>query len=231
MGVGAGQACRLPCLGEDQAVHVERKFADRDLGLGAGQTDGGDEHAHDRLLMREHMLDPGANLGLGGVAAPDILGHRATLGLAAMDSADPTLGLQPAFVALAAVGRVGPDIRGDVVARHHVAQHAPVVALAIRRLALADEAECGADLNAALVAEARDRNVRLRPAIAGRPGLREFERPQRASVSSCRALAGSCGHISVALLPSLTYDFSASVFCCFGVATNGASTICPPIGR
>lgn len=158
-------------------MHVERQVGERDLCFGAGQADGADEQAHDRLLMREHMLDPGADLGSGSVAAPNILGHRAALGLAAMDTADPALGLQPAFVALAPIGRISPDIRGCIVVGDHLAQHAPVVARAVRRLALADKTKGLADRDAALVAEARDRDVRLRPAIGGRTSLSELERP------------------------------------------------------
>lgn len=109
-------------------MHVERQVGERDLGLGLGDTDGADEQAQDGLLMREHMLDAGPDPRLGGVAAPDILRHRESLGLSAMDPADPALGLEPTLVALAAVGRIGPDVRGGVLARHHVAQQATVIA-------------------------------------------------------------------------------------------------------
>lgn len=158
-------------------MHVERQIGECDLGLGAGEADSADVQAHFRLLVREHVLDAGPDLGFGGVAAPDILRHRTALGLPAMDAADPALCLQPTFVALAAVGGIGPDVRGGVVARHHIAQHAAVIPGAVGDLALADEAEGPADRDAAFVSEARDRNIRLRPAIGGRPGLGELQRP------------------------------------------------------
>lgn len=166
-----------PCLVEDQAVHVKRQVGKRGLGFGAGQVDGADKQAHDRFLMREHMLDAGANLGFGGVAASDIPRHRPTLGLPTVDTADPALGPQPTLVALAAIGRIGPDVRGGVVARYHVAQHAPVEPRAIGRLALPDEAEGAANRHAALIAEARDGDVGLRPAIGGRSSLGELQCP------------------------------------------------------
>lgn len=163
-------------------MHVEGQVGERDLGLGAGNADGADEQAHFRLLVREHVLDPRPDPGLGSVAAADVLRHRPALGLPAVDTTDPTLGLQPALVALAAVGGIGPDIRGGVVARHHVAQHTPVVARTIGDLAFADEAEGPADCDAAFVAEARDRNIGLWPAIDGGPGLGELQRPARVGV-------------------------------------------------
>lgn len=130
---------------EDQPVHVVGQVGERDLGLGAGDADGADEQAHFRLLMRAHVLDAAPNPAFGGVAAPDILRHRTALGRPAMDATDPALRLQPALVTLAAVGSVGPDVRGGVVARHHIAQHAPVVARAVSDFAPEDKAEGAAD--------------------------------------------------------------------------------------
>lgn len=143
-------------------MHVERQISERDLGFGAGDANGADEQAHLRLLISEQMLDQGANFGFGGIALPDIRQHWPALGFSAVDAADPDMGLQPAFVALAAVGRIGPDIRGGVVLTDNVAQHAAVVARAIGDLALADESEGPADRDAALVTKAWDRDARLR---------------------------------------------------------------------
>ena len=164
---------------EEQAVHVVGEVGQRDLGFGTLDADGADEQAHDRLLMREHVLDAGADLRLGGVAAPDILGHRLAPGLPAVDATDPALRLEPFLVALAAIGGIGPDVRGGVVLGHHVAQHPPIKARAVSSLALADEAEGAADRDAALVAEAGYRNVGLLPAIGSGPGLGELQRPAR----------------------------------------------------
>ena len=86
-------------------MHVEREVGQRDLCLGTGDANSANEQALFRLLMRKNMLDPGADLGFGGVAALDILRHRAPLGLPAVDAANPALDLEPSFVALAAIGR------------------------------------------------------------------------------------------------------------------------------
>jgi hypothetical protein len=67
------------------------------------------------------------------------------------------------------------------------------------------------------------------PSAVGR-ALANFS-VQRASVSFCRALAGSSGQIWAAFLPSFTAIRSASVFLCLGAATSVASTICPPMGK
>jgi hypothetical protein len=91
--------------------------------------------------MRKDVLDPGANAGFGGVAAPDIGRHRFALGLPAMNAADPTLGFEPTLIALAAIGRIGPDIRGGVVVGDDITQHPPVVARTVSGLALADKAK------------------------------------------------------------------------------------------
>jgi len=88
-------------------VHVEGQIGKCDLGLGAGDADGADKEAHFRLLMREHMLYSCADFGPGGVAAPNMGRHRPPLGFSAVDVADPAMGLQRAFVALAAVGGIG----------------------------------------------------------------------------------------------------------------------------
>ncbi len=80
-----------PSVVEDQAVHVLGQIDERDLGLGAVQADGADGQAHDCLLLGEHLFDPGADLGLRGIPAPDMLRHRLAPGLAAMDAADPAL--------------------------------------------------------------------------------------------------------------------------------------------
>lgn len=96
-------SCRAPSFVEDQAVHVVGQIGQRDLGLGAFDADRADEQPHPGLLLREHMFDPGADLRPGGISAPDVVGHRLTLELAAMNAADPPLRLELLLVGLAAV--------------------------------------------------------------------------------------------------------------------------------
>lgn len=83
--------------------------------------------------MREDMLDADADPGVGGIAAPDILEHWPALGFAVMETAVPTLGLQPAPVAPAALGGIGSHIGRNVVARYDIAQHAPKIQTDARR--------------------------------------------------------------------------------------------------
>lgn len=145
---------------------VESQIGERDFGLGALDTDGADEQAHFRLLMREDVLDPCANAGFCRVAAPDIRGHWFALGLPAMNAADPALGLEPTLIALAAIGRVGPDIRSGVVVGDDITQHPPIVARSVGRLALADKAKGPADGDAASLSRPRSRVIYLTAARA-----------------------------------------------------------------
>lgn len=46
---------------EDQAIEVVGQISEREFGLRAGDADGADEEAIAVLLMREDMLDPGAD--------------------------------------------------------------------------------------------------------------------------------------------------------------------------
>ena len=156
--------------------------------------------------------------------------HRLAPGLLAMDAADPPLRFEPLLVGLTAVGRIGPNIRGGIVARHDVPEHPAIEARAIGDLALADEAEGSANRDAAFVAEAGDGDVDLRLAVRRWAAFGELQRPAR-TVSFCAARAGSSGQISAATLPALIAAFSGSVLRCLGAATSVASTICPPMAR
>ena len=73
-------------------MHVERKVGQGDLGLGTGDANGANEQAHFRLLMREDMLDPGADFGFGGVAAPIATGGVGLQWFAAENSAFQPVG-------------------------------------------------------------------------------------------------------------------------------------------
>lgn len=144
-------------------MHVVGEVGECDLGLGALDTDGADEQPHLVLLPGEDVLDAGADLRFDGVGLGGALGHRPAARFLAVDAADPALPLEPRLVGLAAIGGVGPDIGGGVVAGDDVAQHFPVKARHIGDLAFADEAEGPADRHAALVAEAGDGDAR--PAV------------------------------------------------------------------
>ena len=122
-------------------MHVEGQIGKRDLGFGACDADGADKQADLFAFKCANTCSTGRSLWIWGVTAPDIRWHRPLLGLPAANAADPTMGFQRAFVALAAVGRIRPDIRGSVVLAHHVAQHAHIVACTISDLALADDSD------------------------------------------------------------------------------------------
>jgi hypothetical protein len=98
-----------------------------------------------------------------------------------VDATDPALPLEPRFVGLATICRIGLDVRGSVVAGHNIAQHPPVEAGTVGDLAFADEAEGPVDRHAALVAKAGNGDVDLRPdtslAVRGNPTLGELQRP------------------------------------------------------
>lgn len=164
---------------EDQAVHVVGQIGQRDLGRGALEADGADEQPHLVLLLGEDMFDAGSNPGFDRVGLGGPLWHRLASWLPAMDAADPALSPEPFLVGLAAIGGVRPDVRGSVVVCHDVPEHPPVEARRVGGLALADEAEGPTDRDAALVAEARDRDVDPRFAIGHGPGLGELQRPAR----------------------------------------------------
>ncbi len=66
---------------EDQAVHVAGQIGEGDPGLGVADTDGANEQALFCLLVREHRLDAGTDLGRGGVAFAVRSGIGRPLGL------------------------------------------------------------------------------------------------------------------------------------------------------
>ena len=99
-----------------------------------------------------------------------------------MDTADPALPLEPLLVRLAAVGSIGPDVGGGVVVRYNVPEHPAVKSGRVGDLALADEAEGSADRDAALVAEARNRDVDPRLAVSRGLRLGALQRPARVRI-------------------------------------------------
>ena len=112
--------------------------------------------------------------------------HRFAPRLLAMDAADPALPLEPCLVGLAAIGGVGPDVGGGIVAGDDIAQHPPVEARTIGDLAFADEAEGPADRHAAFVAESGDGNVDARLAVCQGFCLGKLHRSASIRVLLCR---------------------------------------------
>jgi hypothetical protein len=72
-------------LQEEQSLDVVYEVRQSDLHRRSGDADGADERIHPVLLLREHMLDLGADFRFGVVGAPDRAGHGAPLWLFAMD--------------------------------------------------------------------------------------------------------------------------------------------------
>ena len=107
---------------EDQSVEVVGEVSQREFGLSPGNTDGADEQAIAVFLMREDMLDAGANRGLCRIGARHVLGHQPALGFAAMDAAVEHVGLEPCLVLAAAISAVGPHIAGGVGGVDHPPQ-------------------------------------------------------------------------------------------------------------
>lgn len=85
---------------EDQAVEVVGDVGEREFGLGARQADGADEEAEPVLLMGEDVLDRSPDRRLAGIGARDMLWHRSSWRLAAMDAADQHLRRQAFLVRL-----------------------------------------------------------------------------------------------------------------------------------
>ncbi|WP_373012232.1 hypothetical protein [Bradyrhizobium sp.] len=61
----SGYGC--PAFVEDQPVKIVGEVAKGQLCLGAGEADGADEQPEPALLMREDMLDVGADRKFGGI--------------------------------------------------------------------------------------------------------------------------------------------------------------------
>lgn len=151
-------------------MDVVRQVGQRHLGFSPLDPDRADEQSYLVLLMCEDVLDAGAHAGFRRIGLCGALRHGLASRLLAMDPADLAVPAQPAFVRLATVGGIGPDIGGRIVVGHDVPEHAPVKAGPIGNLTLADEPEPTADRDAAFVAKAEDRNIRLRFAVRRRPG-------------------------------------------------------------
>ena len=158
--VGPSRGC-APFV-EDQAVEVVGQIGERELCLRPGNTDGADEEAIAVFLVREDILDAGADRGLYGVGARHLLGHQPALRLAAMDAAVEHVGLEPCLVLAAAIGAVCPDIAGCVGGVDHPPQ-LPSVAVGGRgHRCLADETKVPIDADMRLVAKHRRGDLRKR---------------------------------------------------------------------
>src|SRR6476469_971143 len=73
-----------------------------------GDADGADEQIHPVLLLRENMLNLGADFRFRVVGAPDRAGHGASLWLFAMDMADEAVLSHELFVGRRSVGGIRP---------------------------------------------------------------------------------------------------------------------------
>lgn len=152
------------------------------LGFGALDADGANEQPHLVFLPGENMLDAGPDLRFGGVDFYYPLGRRLASGLPAVDAAYPAPSLEPRLVGLAAIGGIGPDVRGGAIRGLHIPEHASVEPGRVDDFAFEDEPEGPADRHAALVGKTRDRDVDLRLAIRCRSALDELQRPARVRV-------------------------------------------------
>ena len=97
---------------EDQAVHIVGQVGQRDPGLGSLDANGADEQPHLVFLPGKNMLDAGTDFRFGRVGPGGAFGPRPASGLLAVDAADPAVPYEPRLVGLAAIGGIGPDIRG-----------------------------------------------------------------------------------------------------------------------
>ena len=73
---------------EQQSFDVVDEVCQSDFHFSPGDADGADEQIHPVLLLRENMLNLGADFRFRVVGAPDRAGHGASLWLFAMDMAD-----------------------------------------------------------------------------------------------------------------------------------------------
>jgi len=84
----------------DEACEVVGEVGHADLGPGPRYSDGTHEHAHAGFLLREDMLDAGADPGASTVGARRRLAYRPALRLLLMNVGDVTVLLQPLFILL-----------------------------------------------------------------------------------------------------------------------------------
>ena len=99
-----------------------------DLHLRPRDADGSDAERHRPLLLGEDVLDPGADLRAGGIAAADMRCHRPSLRLAVVDLAAEAVPVHEGFVRPRAIGAVGPDGGAGVRSVEKAAtEHPPIV--------------------------------------------------------------------------------------------------------
>src|SRR5215210_3480079 len=225
----AGLGVAGPPVEEDQPPDVVGEVGEADLHLRPRDSDGSDAERHRPFLVREDMLDGGADLGAAGVATPDVGRYRPTSRLTVVDLALKAIPLHERLIRLRAVGAVGPDGRAGVaLVEQTAAQHPPVMGRGIGHLPPPDEAVPPVDAGMALVAEDRDGDVGVTRAVLAFARLAEHQRPARVAV-----LLAQLRRLGLPVLrdaPALTSAFSAALLRCFGAETRLASTIWPDMG-
>ena len=103
LGFGGFQTDSCPGAGalmEDQPVEIVGEIGERQFRFGPRQADGADEQAEPVLLMSEDVFDRCPDRGFAGIGARDMLRHRPSRRLAAMDAADQHLRGKPLLVRL-----------------------------------------------------------------------------------------------------------------------------------
>lgn len=108
--------CHGDASQEQQSLDVVDEIGEADFHGRSRNADGANEQIHPVLLLREHMLDLGADFRFCVVGAPDRAGHGAPLWLFAMDMADEAVLSHELFVGRRIVADVGPKARLDRLA-------------------------------------------------------------------------------------------------------------------
>jgi len=148
-----------------------------DLGSGAGDADGVDDHAHNLLLIGEDMLNRRPMFRVAGIASADLIRHLLSRRFPAVDMADKAPGLQKGLVLPGAVGTVGPDPRASIALGELTLAQEPAIEVAgVIHVPAEDEAQGLADRRVRLVPESGNGNVDRLGAIRLRLALAELNR-------------------------------------------------------
>lgn len=167
----------------DQPPEVVSDVRQADLGLRPGDADGPDRQRHGLLLDREYVLDWGAVLRAGGIAASDMGWHRHSWAAPAVDIAHKADPVDERLVLLRAICAVGPDAGAGVGRVQEPApQHPAIVGGGIGDVPSPDQPVATVDAGMRLVSEGRDRDVGKRLAILAHSGLAKLDRPARVRV-------------------------------------------------
>jgi hypothetical protein len=167
----ASSGCSSP-IEPGQAGEVVGEVCEADPDAGAHHADGAHDEPQPAFLGGEDVLDPRAHSGPGGVAADEVRRHRRAAGLFALELRRQPAAVEPGQVGRRAVGGVGPDITGGVVAVEHRAELAAVVSRRMRDAVAAQKAKGAINADVVLVAECRYRDLDLPLVTTGRKRCR-----------------------------------------------------------